>query len=154
MGTRSPFFGGGVTPSTGTLGVTGCSLPGHPVPCRVSISPEEPTVELGTSLLLNCTSSCGNYSRLSWEVSVTKMEVRGPGWLSLSIPNVTDWSLEIQCFGVFGTQRDITATLLRAYRKDRRMGRGGWGSPHPPRHLHPHLVLPRRLLAPPNFPGG
>ncbi|XP_072704656.1 intercellular adhesion molecule 1-like [Ciconia boyciana] len=89
---------------------------GHPVPCRVSISPEEPTVEFGTSLLLNCTSSCRNYSRLSWEVSITKMETRGPGWVSLSIPNVTDWSLELQCFGVFGQQRDITATTLRAYR--------------------------------------
>ncbi|NXE85595.1 ICAM4 protein, partial [Cochlearius cochlearius] len=90
--------------------------PGHPVPCRVSISPEEPTVEFGTSLLLNCTSSCRNYSRLSWEVSITKMETRGPGWVSLSVPNVTDWSLELQCFGVFGTQRDIATTPLRAYR--------------------------------------
>ncbi|NXX63256.1 ICAM1 protein, partial [Scopus umbretta] len=89
---------------------------GHPVPCRVSISPEEPTVEFGTSLLLNCTSSCRNYSRLSWEVSITKTGPRGPGWVSLSIPNVTDWSLELQCFGVFGEQRHIAATTLRAYR--------------------------------------
>ncbi|KAF1421294.1 Intercellular adhesion molecule 1, partial [Spheniscus humboldti] len=89
---------------------------GHPVPCRVSISPEEPTVEFGTSLLLNCTSSCQNYSRLSWEVSTTKTGPQGPGWVSLSIPNVTDWSLEIQCFGVFGEHRDIATTTLRAYR--------------------------------------
>ncbi|NWI29700.1 VCAM1 protein, partial [Sula dactylatra] len=89
---------------------------GHPVPCRVSISPEEPTVEFGTSLLLNCTSSCLNYSRLSWEVPITKMGTQGPGWVSLRIPNVTNWSLELQCFGVFGEQRDITATTLRAYR--------------------------------------
>ncbi|NWH42743.1 ICAM1 protein, partial [Fregata magnificens] len=89
---------------------------GHPVPCRVSISPEEPTVEFGTPLLLNCTSSCRNYSRLSWEVSIIKTGTRGPGWVSLSIPNVTDWSLELQCFGVFGQQRDIAATTLHAYR--------------------------------------
>ncbi|XP_074932189.1 vascular cell adhesion protein 1-like [Phalacrocorax aristotelis] len=89
---------------------------GHPIPCRVSISPEEPTVEFGTSLLLNCTSSCLNYSRLSWEVSITKVGTQGPGWLSLSIPNVTDWSLELQCFGSFGQQRVITNTTLRAYR--------------------------------------
>ncbi|NWX43248.1 ICAM3 protein, partial [Steatornis caripensis] len=89
---------------------------GHPGPCRVSISPEEPTVEFGTSLLLNCTSSCQNYSRLSWEVSVAKMGTQGPGWVSLSVPNVTDWSLELQCFGIFGKQRDIATTTLRAYR--------------------------------------
>ncbi|NXQ97209.1 ICAM4 protein, partial [Sagittarius serpentarius] len=96
--------------------VTGCPLPGHPGPCRVSISPEEPTVEFGTALLLNCTSSCRNYSRLSWEVSVAKAGARGPGWVSLSIPRVTHWSLELQCFGVFGEQRDIAVTTLRAYR--------------------------------------
>ncbi|NXO53575.1 VCAM1 protein, partial [Aramus guarauna] len=89
---------------------------GHPDPCRVSISPEEPTVEFGTSLILNCTSSCRTYSRLSWEVPITKVGAQGPGWVSLNIPNVTDWSLELQCFGVFGEQRDITNTTLRAYR--------------------------------------
>ncbi|NXL10397.1 ICAM3 protein, partial [Mesembrinibis cayennensis] len=89
---------------------------GHPVPCRVSISPEEPTVEFGTSLLLNCTSSCRNYSRLNWEVSITKTGTQGPGWVSLNISNVTDWSLELQCFGIFGEQRDIATTTLRAYR--------------------------------------
>ncbi|KAM9610872.1 intercellular adhesion molecule 4-like isoform 1-T1 [Morphnus guianensis] len=94
----------------------GCPLPGHPGPCRVSIYPKEPTVEFGSSLLLNCTSSCHNYSRLSWEVSTTKMGTRGPGWVSLSIPNVTSWSLELQCFGVFGEQRDIAKTTLHAYR--------------------------------------
>uniref|UniRef100_A0A8C0EFE6 Intercellular adhesion molecule N-terminal domain-containing protein n=1 Tax=Bubo bubo TaxID=30461 RepID=A0A8C0EFE6_BUBBB len=65
--------------------------PAHPGPCWVSISPEEPTVEFGTSVLFNCTTSCRNYSRLDWEVSVTKMGVRGPGWVSLDIPNVTNW---------------------------------------------------------------
>ncbi|NXL55058.1 ICAM1 protein, partial [Podilymbus podiceps] len=89
---------------------------GFPSPCRVSISPEEPTVEFGTSLLLNCTSSCRNYSRLSWEVSVTKVGAGGPGWVSLLIPNVTHWTLELQCFGVFGEHRDIAATTLHAYR--------------------------------------
>ncbi|NXT96487.1 VCAM1 protein, partial [Anhinga rufa] len=89
---------------------------GHPDPCRVSISPKEPTVEFGTSLLLNCTSSCLNYSRLNWEVSITKVGTRGPGWVSLSIPNVTSWSLKLQCFGVFREQRDIATTILRAYR--------------------------------------
>ncbi|NXS67866.1 ICAM3 protein, partial [Pandion haliaetus] len=89
---------------------------GHPGPCRVSISPEEPTVEFGTSLLLNCTSSCRNYSRLSWEVSITKMGTQGPGWMSLSIPNVTNWRLELQCFGVFGAQRHVAITTLHAYR--------------------------------------
>ncbi|NXW11273.1 VCAM1 protein, partial [Fregetta grallaria] len=89
---------------------------GHPVPCRVSISPEEPLVEFGTSLLLNCTSSCRNYSRLSWEVSVTKTLSRGPGWVSLNIPNVTDWSLKLQCYGIFGEQRDVATTTLHAYR--------------------------------------
>ncbi|NXV70577.1 ICAM3 protein, partial [Atlantisia rogersi] len=88
---------------------------GHPGPCRVSISPEEPMVEFGSPLLLNCTSSCQNYSRLSWEVSVPKKGEQGPGWVSLNITSVTDWSLELQCFGVFGAQREITATPLRAY---------------------------------------
>ncbi|NXK15326.1 ICAM3 protein, partial [Herpetotheres cachinnans] len=85
-------------------------------PCHVSISPEEPTVEFGTSLLLNCTSSCHNYSRLSWEVPITKTGEQGPGWVSLSIPNVTDWTLELQCFGNFGEQRSITSTTLHVYR--------------------------------------
>ncbi|NXE30900.1 ICAM3 protein, partial [Ardeotis kori] len=85
-------------------------------PCRVSISPEEPAVEFGSALLLNCTSSCRDYDQLNWEVPVTKVMTRGPGWVSLSIPNVTDWSLELQCFGDFGAHRDITATTLRAYR--------------------------------------
>ncbi|KAM6188663.1 intercellular adhesion molecule 4 [Sarcoramphus papa] len=89
---------------------------GHSGPCRVSISPEEPTVEFGTSLVFNCTSSCRNYSRLSWEVPITKMGTEGPGWVSLSIPKVTVWSLELQCFGNFGEQRDIAVTTLRAYR--------------------------------------
>ncbi|NWQ92053.1 ICAM4 protein, partial [Burhinus bistriatus] len=89
---------------------------GHPGPCRVSISPEEPVVEFGTSLLLNCTSTCHNYSRLNWEVSVTKMGTQGPGWVSLNIPNVTDWSLELHCFGTFGEQRNIATTTLHAYR--------------------------------------
>ncbi|NXS50601.1 VCAM1 protein, partial [Balaeniceps rex] len=101
---------------------------GHPVPCRVSISPEEPTVEFGTSVLLNCTSSCRNYSRLSWEVSVTKTGTKGPGWVSLSIPNVTDWSLEVQCFGIFGKNRDTTTTTLHAYRKGCGTGQGGSGT--------------------------
>ncbi|XP_049666857.1 intercellular adhesion molecule 3-like isoform X2 [Accipiter gentilis] len=91
-------------------------LGGHPNPCRVSIYPEEPTVEFGSSLLLNCTSSCRNYSRLNWEVSITKMGTQGPGWVSLSIPNVTSWSLELQCFGIFGQQRNIAETTLHAYR--------------------------------------
>ncbi|NXN65250.1 ICAM3 protein, partial [Himantopus himantopus] len=103
--------------SWGAMALLCLLLPGgHPSPCRVSISPEEPTVEFGTSLLLNCTSSCQNYSRLSWEVSVTKMEMQGPGWVSLSIPNVTDWSLELHCFGVFGEQRDIATTTIHTYR--------------------------------------
>ncbi|NWY51023.1 ICAM3 protein, partial [Chionis minor] len=89
---------------------------GHPDPCRVSISPEEPAVEFGTSLLFNCTSSCRNYTRLSWEVSVTKIEEQGPGWVTLSIPNVTDWRLELHCFGIFGERRDIATTTLHAYR--------------------------------------
>ncbi|XP_074710819.1 intercellular adhesion molecule 1-like isoform X2 [Strix uralensis] len=88
----------------------------HPGPCRVSISPEEPTVEFGTSILFNCTSSCRNYSRLDWEVSVTKMGVQGPGWVSLNIPNVTTWRLELRCFGNFGQQRNVTTTTLHAYR--------------------------------------
>ncbi|NXQ79275.1 ICAM3 protein, partial [Nyctibius grandis] len=103
--------------SWGAVALLCLLVPGaHPGPCRVSISPEEPTVEFGTSLLLNCTSSCHNYTRLDWEVSVTKTGARGPGWVSLSVPNVTDWALELQCFGVFGQQRDIAATTLRAYR--------------------------------------
>ncbi|XP_040437413.1 intercellular adhesion molecule 3-like [Falco naumanni] len=85
-------------------------------PCHVSISPEEPTVEFGSALLLNCTSSCRNYSQLNWEVPVTKLGSSGPGWVSLSIPNVTEWSLELQCFGKFGEQRSITNTTLRVYR--------------------------------------
>ncbi|NXK44753.1 ICAM1 protein, partial [Chauna torquata] len=89
-------------------------LPGaRPEPCRVAIVPEEPVVELGSSIVLNCSSSCGNYSWLSWEVS---MVAQGPGWVSLSIPNVTEWSLELQCFGVFGARRDIAVTTLHAYR--------------------------------------
>ncbi|KAM6364744.1 intercellular adhesion molecule 4-like [Pluvialis apricaria] len=103
--------------SWGAMALLCLLLPGgHPSPCRVSISPEEPMVEFGTSLLLNCTSSCRNYSRLSWEVSTTKIETRGPGWVSLSITNVTDWSLELHCFGVFGEQRDIATTTIHAYR--------------------------------------
>ncbi|XP_062454453.1 hemicentin-2-like isoform X2 [Rhea pennata] len=89
---------------------------GRPSPCRVAISPEEPAVELGSSIVLNCTSSCLNYSKLSWEVSVPKLLTQGPGWVSLSIPNVSDWHLELQCFGVFGTERDVTATTLHGYR--------------------------------------
>ncbi|XP_074786048.1 vascular cell adhesion protein 1-like isoform X2 [Athene noctua] len=88
----------------------------HPGPCRVSISPEEPTVEFGTSILFNCTSSCHNYSRLDWEVSVTKLGAQGPGWVSLDIPNVTDWRLELRCFGVYGQYRNVTTTTLHAYR--------------------------------------
>ncbi|NXT45916.1 VCAM1 protein, partial [Pluvianellus socialis] len=120
---------------------------GHPDLCRVSISPEEPAVEFGTSLLFNCTSSCRNYTRLSWEVSVTKIEERGPGWVSLSIPNVTDWRLELHCFGVFGEQRDIATTTLHAYRKDRGSGaaRGGVPAPSPP---HPTLSFPAGFSPP------
>ncbi|XP_055555990.1 uncharacterized protein LOC129734806 [Falco cherrug] len=92
-------------------------LPGGVLgPCRVSISPEEPTVEFGSALLLNCTSSCRNYSRLNWEVPVPKLGSSGPGWVSLSIPNVTEWTLELQCFGNFGEQRSIAKTTLRVYR--------------------------------------
>ncbi|XP_075594133.1 intercellular adhesion molecule 4-like [Balearica regulorum gibbericeps] len=89
---------------------------GRPDPCWVSISPEEPMVEFGTSLLFNCTTSCRNYSRLSWEVSTTKMGAQGPGWVSLNVSNVTDWSLELQCFVVFEGHRVITNTTLHAYR--------------------------------------
>ncbi|XP_053907822.1 intercellular adhesion molecule 5-like [Cuculus canorus] len=89
---------------------------GRPDPCRVSIAPEDPIVELGSSILFNCTSSCSNPTRLNWEVSVTKLGTRGPTWVSLEIPNITDWSLEIQCFGVFGERRVVTSTTLRAYR--------------------------------------
>ncbi|XP_068779021.1 intercellular adhesion molecule 4 [Struthio camelus] len=89
---------------------------GSPSPCRVAIWPEEPAVELGSAIVLNCTSSCRNYSQLSWEVSVQKLLEQGPGWVSLSIPNVSDWRLDLQCFGVFGKKRDITTTTLYAYR--------------------------------------
>ncbi|NXV84472.1 ICAM1 protein, partial [Calonectris borealis] len=103
--------------SWGVLALLCLLVPGgHPVPCRVSISPEEPTVEFGASLLLNCTSSCRNHSRLNWEVPITKVVTRGPTWVSLSIPSVTDWTLKLQCFGVFGEQRHIATTTLRAYR--------------------------------------
>ncbi|XP_067170765.1 intercellular adhesion molecule 4 isoform X2 [Apteryx mantelli] len=89
---------------------------GRPSPCGVAISPEEPAVELGSSVVLNCTSSCGNYSQLGWEVSVQKMLAQGPGWVSLHIPSVSDWHLDLQCFGVFGKQRDIAVTTLHGYR--------------------------------------
>ncbi|XP_069737612.1 intercellular adhesion molecule 4-like [Phaenicophaeus curvirostris] len=88
---------------------------GRPDPC-VSIAPDDPVVELGSSILFNCTSSCPDTSGLNWEVSVTKLGTRGPGWVSLEIPNVTDWSLELQCFGGFGGRREVTSTTLRAYR--------------------------------------
>uniref|UniRef100_A0A663DQ96 Intercellular adhesion molecule N-terminal domain-containing protein n=1 Tax=Aquila chrysaetos chrysaetos TaxID=223781 RepID=A0A663DQ96_AQUCH len=133
--------------------VTGCPLPGHPGPCRVSIYPEEPTVEFGSSLLLNCTSSCRNYSQLSWEVSITKTGTQGPGWVSLSIPNVTSWRLELQCFGDFGQWRDIAITTLHAYRKDR--GMAGTGVPARSRSPPPPPCLfPTGFSPPPNLPGG
>ncbi|XP_064355350.1 intercellular adhesion molecule 1-like [Dromaius novaehollandiae] len=89
---------------------------GRPSPCGVAISPEEPAVELGSPIVLNCTSSCRNYSRLSWEVSVQKVLAHGPGWVSLSIPNVSEWQLDLQCFGGFGRERHITNTTLHGYR--------------------------------------
>ncbi|NXX00028.1 VCAM1 protein, partial [Larus smithsonianus] len=103
--------------SWGALALLCLLLPGgHLDPCRVSIAPRDPVVEFGASLLLNCTSSCRNSSRLDWEVSVTKVGTRGPGWVSLSIPNVTDWRLKLYCYGIFGDHRPIAATTIYAYR--------------------------------------
>lgn len=152
-GARSPArasLGGshpGLGPPPGPP-VTGRPLPGHPNPCRVSIYPEEPTVEFGSSLLLNCTSSCRNYSRLNWEVSITKMGTQGPGWVSLSIPNVTSWSLELQCFGIFGQQRNIAETTLHAYRKDRGMMGGDRGPGTLPVASTPSLSFPTGFSPP------
>ncbi|XP_074023353.1 intercellular adhesion molecule 3-like [Numenius arquata] len=103
--------------SWGALALLCLLLPGgHPGPCRVSITPQEPVVEFGTPFLLNCTSSCSHYSRLDWEVSVTKLGEQGPGWVSLRVPNVTDGRLELHCYGVFGEQRVVANTTLHAYR--------------------------------------
>ncbi|XP_067170764.1 intercellular adhesion molecule 4 isoform X1 [Apteryx mantelli] len=152
---------------------------GRPSPCGVAISPEEPAVELGSSVVLNCTSSCGNYSQLGWEVSVQKMLAQGPGWVSLHIPSVSDWHLDLQCFGVFGKQRDIAVTTLHGY-SERRGGAaasrgsrwtaeqpdagsahrdprtavvgGSPGVPVLPRCLHPSL-LSRRAPTPADRPG-
>ncbi|XP_063175022.1 intercellular adhesion molecule 3-like [Chroicocephalus ridibundus] len=103
--------------SWGALALLCLLLPGgHLDPCQVSIAPRDPVVEFGASLLLNCTSSCRNSSRLDWEVPVTKVGTRGPGWVSLSIPNVTDWRLKLYCYGIFGDHRPIAATTIYAYR--------------------------------------
>ncbi|XP_053227594.1 sialic acid-binding Ig-like lectin 5 isoform X1 [Podarcis raffonei] len=65
--------------------------------CNVTIHPEAPAVEFGGSVNLNCTTTCANYTRLEWEVSVEGGIQKGDGWISLNITNVSEWELQPIC---------------------------------------------------------
>ncbi|XP_062979172.1 hemicentin-2-like isoform X2 [Elgaria multicarinata webbii] len=66
-------------------------------PCYVAIHPEETAVEFGGSVNLNCTFSCTNYTNMKWEAPLKHVNLKGVGWISLSIASVTEWSLEPIC---------------------------------------------------------
>ncbi|KYO47911.1 hypothetical protein Y1Q_0020740 [Alligator mississippiensis] len=84
-------------------------------PCVPSITPPKPVVPFGGSVDLNCT--CANASELNWEVSVLKKTQQGPGWVSLSITNISDWSpVDLKCYRQGDLEgRAIVEDMLHVY---------------------------------------
>ncbi|XP_030051155.1 intercellular adhesion molecule 4 [Microcaecilia unicolor] len=66
--------------------------------CSLWVFPEHPVVPYGTDIVLNCSTSCVNYTSLDWETSVRKNLSRGAQWVALYIANQTAWTLTPQCY--------------------------------------------------------
>ncbi|XP_063150386.1 intercellular adhesion molecule 5-like isoform X4 [Candoia aspera] len=62
----------------------------------VRISPENPMVQFGGSLVLNCSASCEN---IGLETAFTKVLIgEGPGWKAFNLSNVDHWTANLLCY--------------------------------------------------------
>nr|XP_033780017.1 cell adhesion molecule 4-like [Geotrypetes seraphini] len=66
--------------------------------CSLWLVPKHPVVPYGTDIVLNCSTSCTNYTSLDWETSVRKNLSRGVQWVALYISKQSAWTLTPQCY--------------------------------------------------------
>ncbi|KAM9245157.1 intercellular adhesion molecule 4 [Dugong dugon] len=96
--------------------VSPVSPSGTSAPFWVRLSPELVSVPPGSSVLLNCSSSCPlpeNY-QLRTQLQQGKM-LNGSGWVSYQLLDVRAWSSDVHCFVTCAGEMRSATTRVTAY---------------------------------------
>ncbi|XP_020654331.3 intercellular adhesion molecule 5 [Pogona vitticeps] len=106
---RHPFSGSGALLLLSLL--AGAEQPAF----DVSVWPENPMVEHGGSLELNCSTSCQEAdAKGGLETSLIKARKdNGTGWARFQLVNITEWASAVECsFSCYGEHKSVRANIL------------------------------------------